>query len=72
LKAFITHCENKFKVTGTEFQEAYLKLRENDIRPDTLRGKSASWYEAQGIKSGPADRLFRTFNKWYAKMQQDL
>jgi len=70
LKAFITHCETKFKATGMEFQEAYLKLREN-IYLDVLRGKQSSWYEAQGIKSGTANRLFRTFNHSYAKMQPE-
>ena len=71
LKAFITYCEHKFKVTGTDFQEAYLRLRENDVHPDVLRGKQAAWYEKHGIKSGTADRLYRSFNKWYAKMQQE-
>jgi len=56
---------------GMEFQEAYHKLRENDIHPDVLSGKNAAWYEAQGIKSGTADRLAGTFIKWYAKMQQE-
>ena len=72
LKAFIVYCETKFKVTGMEFQEAYIKLREQDIYPDVLRGKTAAWYEAKGIKSGPADRMARSFNKWYAKMQQEV
>ena len=71
LKAFIAYCEIKFKVTGTEFQEAYLKLRDHGIHPDFMRGKTTEWYEAKGIKSGTADWLFRMFNKWYAKMQQD-
>jgi len=71
LKAFITYCEHKFKVTGTDFQEAYLRLRENDVHTDVMRGKQAAWYEKQGIKSGTADRLYRSFNKWYAKMQQE-
>lgn len=71
LKAFIAHCETKFRVAGMEFQEAYLKLRDNEIHPDSMRGKSAEWYEAKGIKSGTAERIAKSFNKWYAKMQQE-
>jgi hypothetical protein len=55
LKAFIAYCEIKYQVKGMEFQEAYHKLRENDIHPDVLKGKNPAWYESQGIKSGTAD-----------------
>ena len=40
MKVFIAYCEIKFKVTGTEFQEAYLKLRDYGIYPDVMRGKT--------------------------------
>ena len=71
LKAFIAYCEIKYQVKGMEFQEAYHKLRENDIHPDVLKGKNAAWYVSQGIKSGPAERFAKSFIKWYAKMQQE-
>src|SRR5947207_11403701 len=71
LKAFIAHCEIKFKSTGTAFQEAYLKLRDHEIQPDIMRGKSVAWYEAKDIKSGTAERMVAVFNRWYAKMQQE-
>ena len=71
LKAFIAHCETKFRFTGTGFQEAYLKLRDHEIHPDIMRGKPVEWYEAKGIKSGIAERMVQSFNKWYAKMQQE-
>ena len=71
LKAFIVYCENKFRVTGTEFQEAYLKLHDHEIHPDIMRGKPVEWYEAKGIKSRIAERIVQSFNKWYAKMQQE-
>lgn len=72
LKAFIAHCESKYRVTtNTAFQEAYLKLCDHEIQPDIMRGKTVEWYEAKGIKSGTAERIVLLFNKWYAKMQQD-
>jgi hypothetical protein len=36
-----------------------------------MRGKPVEWYEAKGIKSGIAERMVQSFNKWYAKMQQE-
>lgn len=68
LRAFIAHCESKFKLHATGFQEAYLKLQEHEIQPDVMRGKSVAWYEAKGIKSGIAERIVMTFNKWYARL----
>jgi len=72
LRAFFTHCERKFKVgSGTGFQEAYLKLRDHEIQPDVMRGKTVEWYEAKGIKSGIAERIVGTFGRWYARLMQD-
>ena len=72
LRAFIAHCEKKFKVgSGTGFQEAYLKLRDHEIQPDVMREKTVEWYEAMGIKRGIAERIIRTFGKWYARLLQD-
>ena len=73
LRAFIAHCESKFKVgNGTGFQEAYLKLRDEEIQPDVMRGKKVEWYEAKGIKSGIAERIAGSFNKWYSRLMQDI
>jgi hypothetical protein len=74
LKAFIAHCESKYRVTAdnTTFKEAYNILCDNEIQPDVMRGKAVGWYEAKGIKSGTAERIVVLFNKWYAKMQQEL
>lgn len=73
LKAFIAHCEIKYRViANTAFQEAYLILCDNGIQPDIMRGKIVEWYEAKGLKNGTAERIVLLFNKWYAKMQQDL
>jgi len=54
-----------------QFQEAYLKLHDHEIHPNIMRGKPVEWYEAKGIKSGIAERIVQSFNKWYAKMQQE-
>jgi hypothetical protein len=74
LKAFIAHCESKYHVVAgnTAFKEAYLILCDHEIQPDIMRGKTVEWYEARGIKVGTATRIVMLFNKWYAKMQQDV
>jgi hypothetical protein len=74
LKAFIAHCESKYKVSAgnTTFQEAYVILSDREIQPDVMKGKNVGWYEDKGIKSGTAERIVALFNKWYAKMQQEL
>jgi hypothetical protein len=74
LKAFIAHCESKYQVPAghTAFQEAYNILSDREIQPDVMKGKNVRWYEDKGIKSGTAERIVDVFNKWYAKMQQEL
>jgi hypothetical protein len=74
LKAFIAHCECKYKIPAgnTTFQEAYDILKELAIEPDVMKGKNAGWYENKRIKPGVAERIDASFNKWYAKMQQEL
>jgi hypothetical protein len=73
LRAFIAHCEDKFRVgNATEFQEAYRKLVEHVIRPDIMRGKDVKWYEGKGIKSGTAERIVQVFERWYAKLTQSV
>jgi hypothetical protein len=75
LKAFIAHCESRYKLpaqgSGTAFQEAYVILSGHEIQPDVMRGKPVKWYEDKGIKSGTAERIVGLFNKWYAKLRQD-
>ena len=72
LGAFIAHCEKKFKVgSGIGFQEAYLKLRDHEIQLDVMRQKTVEWYEAMEIKREIAERIIRTFGKWYARLLQD-
>jgi hypothetical protein len=74
LKAFIAYCESKYRITAgnTTFQEAYIILCDLNIQPDVMKGKNVEWYELKGIKSGTAERIVRLFNKWYAKMQQEV
>jgi hypothetical protein len=74
LKAFTAHCESKYKVPPghTAFQEVYNILSDCEIQPDVMKGKNVGWYEDKGIKSGTAERIVAIFNKWYAKMQQEL
>ena len=73
LRAFIAHCERKFKVgSATGFHEAYLKLRDHEIQPDVMREKTVDWYLAMGIKRGIAERIVATFGKWYARLLHDI
>jgi hypothetical protein len=73
LKAFIAHCESKYRVSAenTTFQEAYVILSDRDIGPDVMKSKDVGWYKAEGIRSGTAERIVALFAKWYAKMQQE-
>jgi len=73
LLAFIVHCEHKFKDgNGMEFQEAYLKLRTHEIQLDVMRAKTVEWYETMEIKREIAECIVTTFERWYARLLQDI
>jgi len=70
LKAFITWCEREYKIKpeNIEFQEAYQSMRAVGINVDVLKGKDALWFTSQGVKPGTAERLARSYHKWYSKL----
>jgi len=71
LLAFMDYCERKYKSEGnTEFQEAYQVLSLSNIRVDTLSGKNAKWIKSEGVKSGTADRMARSYLEWRGELQK--
>jgi hypothetical protein len=70
LRAFIAwcECEYKIKADNVEFQEAYQAMRAVGINVDVLKGKDARWFTSQGVQTGTAERIARSYPKWHAEL----
>ena len=71
LLTFLTWCEQKYKIRegNLEFKDAYRILKTKGIDVDVLKEKDANWVEKQGVMTGTADRIAKTYPKWLLQLK---
>jgi hypothetical protein len=75
LLTFCTWCQQEYKIKSSPliddpFDEAYHILRQNRITVDIMGGKSVEWYKGEGVASGTAERMAKSFPKWKAQLRK--
>ena len=75
LLTFCKWCEQEYKIKpepflDSPFDETYRKLQEHCITINVLGGKSADWYKNEGVASGTAERMAKSFPKWRAQLRK--
>ena len=71
LLTFLTWCEQKYKIRegNLEFKDAYRILKAKGIDVDVLKEKDANWVEKQGVITGTAERIAKTYPKWLLQLK---
>ena len=75
LLTFCKWCDKEYKIRpepfiDSPFDEAYRVLQRNRITVDIMGRKDAEWYKKEGVASGTAERMAKSFAKWRSQLNK--